>query len=169
MPTHVVIQPDPYLVPAILLAAGLLILLIASVRGRTAERWRRLLRIGYGTAAVATLMLGTGMAVQRAPLFWGIEWNESQQTLRLERPLPLGAIEIPGDDVKSVMEFSNTERSLTGQTRITRFLVETKSGDSYWSAPLYHRSGAESTRLALLWATRGRLQRFQVGTAPLPE
>ncbi len=169
MPTQVIIQNDPYLAPAILLAAGLLILLLASVRGRTAHRWRRVLRASYATAAAATMLMGSGMALHRAQLFWGIHWDENQATLTLRRPLPLGQIELPGTQVKSVTEFSNTEHSLRGPLRVTRFEVRTKSGERYWSAPLYHREEAAQARNALLWSTKGRLQRMQVGQGTLPE
>ncbi|MDQ7088779.1 MAG: hypothetical protein Q9Q13_13390, partial [Acidobacteriota bacterium] len=81
----------------------------------------------------------------------------------LDRPLPLGQVQLDPAEVASVTEFSAVERGLTGKRRAVRFQVRTKDGESYWSAPLYGENAVDTTRLALLHATRGRLQRFLVG------
>ncbi|HHN75524.1 MAG TPA: hypothetical protein ENK10_09875 [Acidobacteria bacterium] len=166
MPTHVILQPDPYLVPALLLLTGLAGLLLASIRGRSAATRRRMVRATWALLAVIAMVASATMAFHRSQLFWEITWQEQSSTLVLDRPLPLGQVRLDRSEVMSVTEFSAVERSVTGKRRAVRFQVRTKDGDSYWSAPLYGQSAVDTTRLALLNATRGRLQRFLVGLPP---
>jgi len=164
MQTHVVLQADPLLVPALLLLTGLLGLLLASIRGRTATRRRRWLRAGYSLLAAVAILASLGMATYRAQLFWAITWNGGSETLVLDRVSPLGEIRVPRSEVTAITEFSTPERSLSGPRRAVRFVVRTRSGENYWSAPLYSQVAIDATRLALINATRGRLERFLVGT-----
>lgn len=163
MPTHVILQPDPYLVPALLLLTGLMGLLLASIRGRNASRRRLLLRAGYSALAAVALLTALVMGAHRASLFWEITWQGENQTLVLDRPLPMGEVRIDASEVADVLEFSAVEHSLTGDRRAVRFQVRTRTGEDYWSPPLFGEQAVSRTRLTLLNATKGRLQRFMVG------
>ncbi len=165
----VVIHQDPYFVPAILVLLGLVVLLLASVRGRSQSRLRHVLRWGYGIAAVSCLLLGSALAYQRAPLFRAVAWESTSETLLLERPAPYGVLRVAQSEVLTVTEMASTETSISGPRRVHRFQVRTKDGGSYWSAPLYERETTDRARGQLLFATNGRLQRFSVGYGELAE
>jgi hypothetical protein len=166
----VLVDRDPLLFPGLLLLCGLGGSLMASLRGRALwPHGRRVAVAGYIVLAIVGFVTGGVALGYRAQLFWGARWEENRNELVLERLGPLGEIRIDCDDVERVTEISAPERTISGPRRAVQFVVRTRSGQSYWSAPLYRRGRADSARETLVAAAGPRLERFLIGTSPLPQ
>lgn len=157
---------DPLLFPAILLVLGLAAALAASMRRRVFEvRGRRYAIAAYvALAGIASLAAG-GTLAQRAQLFWGLHVESGARVLVLDRLPPLTDIRIARADVTSVTEVTVPERSLAGPRPAAQFVVRTRSGAHYWSAPVYRSNDADRARALLASVSGGRLERFLVGSA----
>ena len=162
-------SPAPYLVPQVLALCGFLSLLFFSLRGRLAPaRWVRALRVAYLTLALAFFTSAAVGGASSALQFHTVRWA-GNAVLVLNRPAPLGPIALPKSVVASVTEFAIPERTLLGKVRPSvQYEVITRSGESYWSAPLHERERVNALRNALIAATDGRLMRFRVGRNALP-
>jgi hypothetical protein len=156
---------DPLLVPGVLLVLALAAALAASVRRRHwAGRGRRVVVAGYAAVAFLALLVAGGCAVQRAQLFWGVHWEDDRRVLVLDRLSPLPDVRIARADVSGITEITAPERSLAGNRASAQFVVRTRGGADYWSAPVYRRGDAERARAQLV-AGPGRLERFTIGSS----
>jgi hypothetical protein len=155
----------PFELPALVLVLGLLAVLLASMRGRTAElRRRRSLRWTYGLAGGLAVVLGLGLGVQHASAFWSAEWDPVSGEILLDRPLPLSDVRVPAERIDFVSEVSAPERTLGGVQRRVRFEVRLDSGKSYRSTPFFADESLDGLRQELATANDGRLQQFLIGT-----
>ncbi len=157
------VNTNPYVYPGVLLLVGLLALLMVKVRTRIAPaRWPRLVVGAYGLLVVAALAAGAGVLVAHGQLFWGVHWDAASHELVLERMLPLSEVRIPRADLASVTEFAAPERTVLGPRMALQFIVQTKSGASYWSAPVYRNAAATNTRSTMI-AAGPRIDHLTVG------
>lgn len=154
----------PYEFPAVLAVLGLLTVLLASTRGRSAakERTRRLLRLGYGGAGLLALSLGLWLGGQHAMAFWAVSWSAEDAAIVLDRPLPLGDVRLQAEEIEYVAEVSAPERTLSGVSRVSRFEVKLTSGDRYMSVPMRDEGQLDPWRRSLAAADGGRLQKFRI-------
>lgn len=156
---------DPYELPAALTVLGLLAVLLASLRGRTAApRRRRVLRWGYGIAGGLAIVMGLGFGVQHARAFWSAEWHGATSEITLDRPFPMSDVRLPARRIDFVSEVSAPERALTGVERVVRFEVRLINGESYRSTPFRGPQDLDGLRRTLAAANEGKLQRFLMGT-----
>lgn len=164
------VDRDPLFMPGVFLVCGLLASLAASLRGRAVwPKGRRLAVAGYLSLALVGFLAGGIALGYRAQLFWGARWDGSARELVLERIGPLDDIRIPMRNVEAVTEMLASEHGITGPRRSVQFVVHTRSGRTFWSAPLYHRAHADAARETLIAATNRKLERFMIGTEPLPD
>ena len=156
----VIIGTDPWVAPALLLAAGLLVLLLASLRHRHVEGAGRRLLVLHALAALLALVSSGVVAAERASLFWGARWDASSENLTLERPLPLGDVEVRGADIADVLESTLRSHTWHGSRAAVRFEVLMEDGRVFHSAPHFTRADAARTRSLLVTASSGRHHRF---------
>ncbi len=157
------VNTNPYVYPGVLLLVGLLALLMVKVRLRLAPaRWPRLVVGAYGVLVFAALAAGAGVLVARSQQFWGVRWDAAAHELVLERMLGLSAIRVPRGEIASITEFAAPERTVLGPRMSLQFVVETKSGASYWSAPVYRKAAAENARSTMI-AAGPRIDQFTIG------
>jgi hypothetical protein len=156
---------DPYELPAALTVLGLLAILLASLRGRTAlPQRRRRLRWCYGVVGALAIAMGLGVGVQHARAFWSAEWDGQTSQIRLDRPFPMSDVHLPARRVDYVSEVSAPERSISGVRRVVRFEVRLHNGDSYRSTPFRGTEELDGLRRTLAAANGGRLQQFLIKT-----
>lgn len=156
----VVIGTDPWVTPALLLAAGLLAMLLASLRHRLVEGAGRRLLVLHATAALMALVSAGVIAMERGNLFWGATWDAGEGRLTLERPLPLTDVELEGARITDVLEMTTRSRTWRGHRSSVRFEVLMEDGSTYYSAPHFTRAAAARTRVLLVTASSGRHHRF---------
>lgn len=156
---------DPLLVPSLLALVGLSALLAASLRRRwLGVRGRRAAIAAYTVLAAVAFVVAAGSIANRARLFWGVSWEQDEGVLVLDRLAPLPDLRIPRADVSAVTEVTLPEIGIAGERPSAQFVVRTRAGVDYWSAPVYRRSEAERARRQLAEAP-GRLERFLIGSA----
>jgi hypothetical protein len=159
----------PYELPALILVLGLLAVLLASMRGRSAKpRRRQAARVAYGIAGGLAVLLALGLGVQHARSFWSAEWDPHTAEIVLDRPLPLADVRVPAARIDFVAEVSAPERTLAGMQRRVRFEVRLDDGHSYRSTPFLAGKALDPLRRHLAAANGGRLQQFLVGSRTTP-
>lgn len=154
---------DPYLVPAVLLACGLLLILFASVRIRHG-RARVLARV-HVVVACAALASSVAMTAHRAQLFWGARLDAGTNALVIERLLPLRDVSIPRENIARIVELAAPVTTWSGHEAQVSFEIRTTDGTVYRSAPTNFAGEANRTRETLREASRGKLDRFLIGGA----
>jgi hypothetical protein len=161
---------DPYIAPALLAACGAAALIFAWRRRTTPGPGGRTLRrrvfVGglAALALVAFVIAGVDLAGS-ASLFWGVAWEGDNEVLVLERMGPLGSIRIPRADVASVGTLPSREHTLAGSHAAMLFVIHTRSGASYWSAPVRSRAQIDRVQETLAQA-RDRRGSPPPGAAP---
>ena len=156
----VVIGTDPWVTPALLLAAGFVALLLASMRHRLVKGAGRRLLVLHATAALLALVSSGMIAAERGSLFWGATWDASEGRLTLERPLPLSDVELEGARIADVLEMTVRSHTWRGNRPSVRFEVLMEDGSAYYSAPHFTRADAARTRALLVSASSGRHHSF---------
>ena len=164
---------DPMLAPAALIVCGLAATWLAvSLRRRATRRSHagrpatpgvgRAVLLGYVVIALSTFALAGVEIVQRGSVFWDARWDD-HGTLVLERWGPIPDVRLEKEQVATITEFSNRERNMSGRRRVVRFMLQTRVGESHWSAPMARPNDVASMRELLIVATDRRLSRFTVG------
>lgn len=158
---------NPFLLPLLLVALGLMCCLLVSIRWRQYPvRKRILVHVSYLVAAFVAIGAGGASFAQRSAFFWDVEWNPATKKLTLIRPLD--SITVAPQDIKFMTEFTAPERVLGGVETSTQLIVQLRDGEEIWSAPLFSRPDIKNLRLKVRPAAPKNLAIFRVGPEQQP-
>lgn len=136
----------PHLVPLLLLATALAATAWPVVRQRLGWPGHRVVRPACLVLAGLALLTGAGVLSQHARLFRGVRWDG--QVLVLDRMAPLADVRIARADLDDLGEIRDTQRTWSGPRPTVQFVIWTRAGRTYASAPV-PTARAESVRRAL--------------------
>lgn len=158
---------NPFLLPFLLIAVGLLCCLLVSFRWRQYPKRKRILvHVAYLLAAFVAIGTGGVSFVQRSAFFWDAEWNPATKQLILKRPLD--SIAVAPTDIQYMTEFTAPERVLGDYETSTQLIVQLRDGEEIWSAPLFSRPDVKNLRLKVRPAAPKNLAIFRVGPEQKP-
>ncbi|GEM_PF-5376329 len=125
------------------------------------------IKVALTLIALVGFSFSGALAAYYGSLIWGIEYRADRNALVLERLAPLPPVLIQTSEIESALEFRVPEHTLFGARNGVSYEIRTKSGDRFWSSPVYSEAEVSLARKQILAATNNRMQRFQIGPGSL--
>ncbi len=163
------IDLHPLLLPALLSCGALGAATIAFRRSFVAKSgMQRTLVAAYAVLALVAAAQSSWLIYDRGARFWSARWDESTESLRLDRAFPVPDVRLNLAQVAEITETMAPTHTLSGLKPAAEYEIKLKDGNSFFSGPIFTERERRQMLTQLKPVSGGRLVRFLVGRPELP-